>query len=123
MKHDHRLEEAAASVNIQLVGLLKSHTHTHMYRTHTHHTEKHHQKLEFACFATRIRQKSNNEAMKQQSPHVQKLELGSVLSSGFGLKSWVGEICKEEQQLYKLLLLLLGDECILDTITTHKFEV
>jgi hypothetical protein len=59
--------------------------------------------------------------MKQQSPHVEKLELGSVLSSGFSLKSWVGEICKEEQQLYKLLL-QLGDECILHT-PTHKFEV
>ncbi len=59
--------------------------------------------------------------MKQQSPHVEKLELGSVLSSGFSLKSWVGEICKGEQQLYKLLL---GDECVLDTIqqTSLKFE-
>jgi hypothetical protein len=62
--------------------------------------------------------------MKQQSPHVEKLELGSVLSSSFSLKSWVDEICKGERQLYKLLLLLLGDECILDTIqhTSLKFE-
>lgn len=60
--------------------------------------------------------------MKQQSPHVEKLELGSVLSSGFSLKSWVGEICKEEQQLYTLLL-QLGDECILLHTPTHKFEV
>jgi hypothetical protein len=54
MKHDHRLQEAAASCEHSACW---SSEITHTYRTHTHHTEKHHQKLEFACFAIRIKGK------------------------------------------------------------------